>query len=622
MKLTNETLTLEASSTEETGIITEMIICTILGIEFNTKRNANFEIPEKMKEDIQSILSQEPTLLSSLNIKSHEGGKNTYYDFLTENGESLSLKTNTIGSKVCPQIIGQASLKTFAEKTKFKDIRTNDDYKKVIFDTTDDIVVEYLHNLFCCKYLLYFQYNTGSVILFEKTAEEVDLAEVLEYTFSQTLERWNESMTVSTPVGPLAEFQVHNNRNCLKCRFDVNTLLKLIEAGIIKNIKVTKKCLNYIYNIKIKRTPVPKALCKSGNSSKVKLGSFNYIGSKLKLLDFIEETITNYTGKSIADIYSFADLFAGTGVVSYHFLSNGCKSVVSSDIQHYAYIVSSVLTTTGINVPKLKAIIQDLNNLTQEYADDTDFVYNNYTEAGERLYLTSDNGLRVDKIRQSIEQLKQKGTLTPEEYNALLKVLLYAVTRVSNITSVYGAYLKAFKKTALKKVFLDDSILDTLLPGNFNHVSMLGSITSVIKRLDTSKIDVVYLDPPYNQRTYSANYHVLETISRYDNPILKGKTGLRSTEDAEDELSEAKLFCSKRTCSKEFERITSLIKSKFLFISYSSEGLISKQDFTTLLSKNWKNVVCREREYQRFTSRSLFRPPSKVLIEYLFCCKK
>jgi adenine-specific DNA-methyltransferase len=43
--------------------------------------------------------------------------------------------------------------------------------------------------------------------------------------------------------------------------------------------------------------------------------------------------------------------------------------------------------------------------------------------------------------------------------------------------------------------------------------------------------DILYLDPPYNQRQYATNYHMLKTIAKYDNPIIHGKTGLREYQD-------------------------------------------------------------------------------------------
>jgi adenine-specific DNA-methyltransferase len=52
-----------------------------------------------------------------------------------------------------------------------------------------------------------------------------------------------------------------------------------------------------------------------------------------------------------------------------------------------------------------------------------------------------------------------------------------------------------------------------------NHKNKVynSDINELIK---TTSHDVVYLDPPYNERQYSANYHVLETIAKYDNPQI------------------------------------------------------------------------------------------------------
>jgi adenine-specific DNA-methyltransferase len=39
--------------------------------------------------------------------------------------------------------------------------------------------------------------------------------------------------------------------------------------------------------------------------------------------------------------------------------------------------------------------------------------------------------------------------------------------------------------------------------------------------------DLLYLDPPYNARQYEANYHLLNTIAKYDIFAPKGLKGLR-----------------------------------------------------------------------------------------------
>ena len=39
--------------------------------------------------------------------------------------------------------------------------------------------------------------------------------------------------------------------------------------------------------------------------------------------------------------------------------------------------------------------------------------------------------------------------------------------------------------------------------------------------------DLCYIDPPYMKRQYAANYHLLETLAREDEPEAIGVSGLR-----------------------------------------------------------------------------------------------
>ena len=63
------------------------------------------------------------------------------------------------------------------------------------------------------------------------------------------------------------------------------------------------------------------------------------------------------------------------------------------------------------------------------------------------------------------------------------------------------------------------------------------------------KADIYYLDPPYNQRQYAPNYHILETIAKYDNPKIKGVTGLRPYDKQKSK------FCNPKTALEELYNI-------------------------------------------------------------------
>jgi adenine-specific DNA-methyltransferase len=232
------------------------------------------------------------------------------------------------------------------------------------------------------------------------------------------------------------------------------------------------------------------------------------------------------------------------------------------------------------------------------------------------MYFTKDNALKIDIIRQEIE--KRKNDLSIQEYNLLIKILLYASTKVGNISSTWGAYLKTFKKTALNQIVLDTSILNLLLEGDsVVHTVYNKDIIHLLNENDFNDTDIVYLDSPYNNRQYSSNYFVLEAISKYNNPEIKnGITGLlKETNEG------SKIFCSKINAKKSFVEVLSKIKSKYLFISYSSDSIVSKADMIEILKVHWTNIICYTKEYKRFKSNNNGEQEATIE-EYLFSATK
>jgi adenine-specific DNA-methyltransferase len=568
------------------------------------------------------------------------GNLNKTYDFIDNKDllhpKTVSVKTIMSGNKICPQNIGQCSLNRLNTKLHL-DIKTKDEIKGYFLDNKRDMLQKYLVNCFCCDTTIVYKFDKGCVYVINNVINKqqgetnIRFDENLIFSSSKTLSEWNESNTIyvtnngnTNAKMSLGEFQIHNNRDCIKFRFNIETLVSMINNNYISNLCVNVYNLKTRYNFTVeKKTKMKSKLC---------FPSFNYIGSKMKLLDYINETIYDYTGKkSYDEISGFADICSGTGVVAFNALRGGCKSILTNDIQHYAYTVSSVWGTKNINIEKICGLVNGLNlkvseiresDLPDENANDKFFVYSNYTEGGDdkRMYLTKLNGYKTDILRQSIEDLKIERIITDEEYRLLLKLLLYAVSNVSNIASVYGAYLKSYKKSALKDLVLNVELVHSLVvaddKNDINHVSYNLGIVDLLSTDNLSGYEVVYLDPPYvANRSYHDNYHVLETISRYDYPKLKGKTGLREIVDTKSK------FCSKRDAYSEFENVLRNVKSKYIFISYSSESVISKVDLIDMMSRSgWHNVKCYEKVYQRFKSnKNSEEKQPKQVIEYIFC---
>ena len=99
---------------------------------------------------------------------------------------------------------------------------------------------------------------------------------------------------------------------------------------------------------------------------------------------------------------------------------------------------------------------------------------------------------------------------------------------------------------------------------------------TVLAYRDADPTDVLYLDPPYNHRQYGANYHVLETIASYDNPLLSGVTGMRSYPRS--------LYCRRRSAREALEHLVRTARARHILLSYNDEGLLSIDEVRRILS--------------------------------------
>lgn len=115
-------------------------------------------------------------------------------------------------------------------------------------------------------------------------------------------------------------------------------------------------------------------------------------------------------------------------------------------------------------------------------------------------------------------------------------------------------------------------------------------INSVVGKISG---DILYLDPPYNQRQYATNYHMLETIAKYDNPEIYGKTGLREYQKQKSR------YCSRAQVKEIFKDLILKARARYIFLSYNNEGLMTLKDIQEIMSLRgeYGNFT---KEYNRF----------------------
>ncbi len=315
--------------------------------------------------------------------------------------------------------------------------------------------------------------------------------------------------------------------------------------------------------------------------------ALGYIGSKHKLSSFIYETVTETCGADLSQKV-FCDLFAGTGIVGRVFRPH-VKQVLSNDVEYYSYVLNRNYTGNQFNF-EYQYFLDELNSLRGNKG----FIFENYSEGGEagRNYFTSENGQKIDAIRIQIETWKQTSKISEDQYFFLLASLLESADKVANTASVYGAYLKHIKKSAAKPLIigaatLQEDLFSKSLNNQENQIFQKDA-NQLIKEIAG---DILYLDPPYNARQYGANYHLLNTIAKYDTFVPKGKTGLRDYYKSD--------WCKTGEALKSFEELIENAQFSYIFLSYNNEGLMSQNEVQKVMERFGKYSL-KTKEYQRF----------------------
>jgi adenine-specific DNA-methyltransferase len=308
----------------------------------------------------------------------------------------------------------------------------------------------------------------------------------------------------------------------------------------------------------------------------------NYIGSKYKLINFISSTIRSVAGGDLSQKI-FCDLFAGTGIVGRTFKTNA-KKIIANDCEYYSYVLNKNYIENHVDIPDKQEYIDELNQLP---LIDTGFVYKNYCLGGGsgRQYFSNHNGQKIDTIRQRIEQWRKTGKIGANLYYFLLASLLESADKLANTASVYGAYLKHLKKSAQKELVLESAEFSV---NDNTHEVFNEASNALIKKIEG---DILYLDPPYNVRQYGANYHLLNTIAKYDNFVPNGKTGLRKYQKS--------AWCCAGKVEREFDGLLKNAKFKYVFLSYNNEGLMPMDTIREIMSRYGRYDLVSV-NYQRF----------------------
>lgn len=351
-----------------------------------------------------------------------------------------------------------------------------------------------------------------------------------------------------------------------------------------------------------------------------------YIGNKRSLLPFISESISHVKREISKEKISCLDMFAGSGVVS-RMMKSHSSILMSNDLETYSRVSSECYLTNkcDLSFSDLDSILRDLKIKIDECPIEG-FISEMYSPRDEsniteedRVFYSRRNAVYIDTARHHIGELPtniQKYFLAP---------LISLASVHANTSGVFKGFYKSKNgigqfggsgRDALQRIL---SPIELCLPvlSNYTceyHVFQQDS-NQLSRDLSDTHLDLVYLDPPYNQHPYGSNYFMLNLICDYIRPSDVSKvSGIPKSWNRSD-------YNKKKLASFALFDLIDQINSKYVLVSYNSEGFISKDEFIDVLSK-MGNVTKMETRYNTFRGCRNLVNRSAHVTEYLYLLQK
>ena len=349
-----------------------------------------------------------------------------------------------------------------------------------------------------------------------------------------------------------------------------------------------------------------------------------YLGNKRSLLKEIEKEIITIKKKLKKEKIVACDLFSGSGVVA-RMLKQHCSLIIANDLEEYSYLINKCYLSNKndfdfeeynkyLDYLIVKCELEPFIGLiTETYAPKDE---NNIT-IEDRVFYTRENAIFIDSFRKYLDEV-------PPPYRDFL--LCQLITEASIHTNTSGVFKGFYKnketgvgmyggigQNALKRI-KGKIVIKTPVFSNFESDYSVTKLDAI----ELSKLvvaDVVYIDPPYNQHPYGANYFMLNVI--INNSINSKISKVSGIPDNWNHSA----FNYKKTALESFEKIIKNLQATYIVISYNNEGFITYEQMVQMLGKYGK-VLTRRIKYNAFRGSRNLKGRDLYTNEYLFVLKK
>ncbi|HUV05658.1 MAG TPA: DNA adenine methylase [Armatimonadota bacterium] len=345
-----------------------------------------------------------------------------------------------------------------------------------------------------------------------------------------------------------------------------------------------------------------------------------YIGNKRKLVSLIRNAIEAAGVRG----GTFYDAFAGSTVVSRLAKTLGYR-VIANDWEPYSHYIG--LAYIRNNRPPdfhvlggLQSAINTLNQLepvrgyiARHYCPEDD---EDCDPDSERMFYTQENGRRIDAIREQIASWKASGAISEDEEAVLFAPLIFQAAYCSNTSGVFKGFHRGWGGATKTAWYRIRSTLTLAAPVFWdNGQKNLVYREDANSLLDEIECDIAYLDPPYNQHQYGANYHLLNTVALWDKPRIGARFKARHPHNGKSAIRKdwrterRSLYCYRSSALAAFHQLVNGIKARFILVSYSTDGIIPFDDLLGILADRGELSAVTQK-YKRYRVSSQ-RPSAK-----------
>jgi adenine-specific DNA-methyltransferase len=353
-----------------------------------------------------------------------------------------------------------------------------------------------------------------------------------------------------------------------------------------------------------------------------------YIGNKRKLVPWIMEVVEEICSELRTTKLHVLDGFAGSGVVS-RALMPFCSELHSNDMELYSYTLLRCFleTPSAEQRVRINKHFDEMDRLCQAPTE-IGFISKLYSPkntdaptAEERVFYTRENAMIIDTLLKYIFSVEQD-----IRHYLLGPILIKASINVNTAGVFRGFYKKdgvghfgGAGENALERILAPIQLVKPLWSStSCKSICYNSDINNLIMRFGNKELDLIYLDPPYNEHPYGSNYFMLNLIARGQEPTeyskvsgipkMWNKSAFNGRGSAYNTMLDLLRNC--------------LEKAKYTLISYNNEGLVTEEDWQVIFEELDCKVKKYEKEYDTYHGSRNLDSRNKKVVEIMYLITK